>query len=259
MMNFQNFDYSQYQEVNKQQSTLIPEDWNFKNDSNYTLILEHVWDELGNDYLNIIKKNFKKFYESNLDILKNICNLNDKYGKTNKYQMGDFMICSPTNMRYLAQTLFILEDMKKYNLNNIDIIEIGGGYGGLCFFVHNIAPLYEININSYTIVDLLEPSLLQEKYLNALNIDNVQFYQIDNFKNLKNNSFLISNYALSELTKELQNEYTEKIINPYTKFGFLAWNFIPVYNFVENSIIEENSQYRELEGECYVRYYPSNS
>ena len=51
--------------------------------------------------------------------------------------------------------------MKKYKLNNIDIIEIGG-YGGLCLFIHNIAPLYEININSYTIFDLLEPSLLQK-------------------------------------------------------------------------------------------------
>jgi len=254
-----NINYSPYLEVIKQQLTLIPEDWNFKNDLNYTLILEHVSYELGNNYLNIIKKEFLKFYESNFDILKNICDLNDKYGKTNKYQMGDFMICSPTNMRYLAQTLLILEDMKKYNLNNVDIIEIGGGYGGLCFFIHSIAPLYEININSYTIFDLLEASLLQEKYLNALKIDNVQFYQIDNFKNLKNNSFLISNYAFSELSKDIRIEYTEKIINPYTKFGFLLWNFIPVYNFVENSIIEENRKYTELGGDCYVRYYPPNS
>lgn len=145
--------------------------------------------------------------------------------------------------------------MKKYKLNNVDIIEIGGGYGGLCFFVHSIAPLYEINITSYTIFDLLEPSLLQEKYLNALNIEKVKFCQIDNFNNLKNNSFLISNYAFSEINIELQSEYTEKIINPYTIYGFLAWNAIPVYDFVDNSIIEKE----EYHNDCHVRYYPKSN
>ena len=152
------------------------------------------------------------------------------------------MTCSPSNLRYLLHSLLILEDMKKYKLNNVDIIEIGGGYGGLCFFIHSIAQLYEININSYTIFDLLEPSLLQEKYLNVLNIEKVDFCQLDNFNNLKNNSFLISNYAFSEISKELQTEYIEKIINPYTTFGFLTWNFISVYDFVENSIIEKRKR-----------------
>lgn len=247
--------YSRYQQAIKSQLILNKEELNFKNDSNYTYMLEHVDNNLGHKYLHTIKNNFKQFYESNFEFLKNICHLNDKYGKTNKYQMKDFMTCSPTNIRYLLHTLLILEDMKKYKLNNVDIIEIGGGYGGLCFFIHSIAPLYEINITSYTIFDLLEPSLLQEKYLNALNIEKVKFCQIDNFNNLKNNSFLISNYAFSEIPIELQTEYTEKIINPYTIYGFLAWNAIPVYDFVDNSIIVKE----ETHHDCYVRYYPNSN
>lgn len=149
--------------------------------------------------------------------------------------------------------------MKKYKLNNVDIIEIGGGYGGLCFFIHNIAPLYEININSYTIFDLLEASLLQEKYLNALNIKKTYFYQLDNFHNLKNNSFLISTYAFSEIPMSIQKEYSKKIINQKTNFGFIAWNKIPVYNFVENSIIEKEREYplTHQSQNYYVRYYPT--
>ena len=61
------------------------------------------------------------------------------YGKTNKHPFEDFMACSPTNLRWIYYSLLILEDMKKYKLNNIDIIEIGSSYGGLCFFIHNIA------------------------------------------------------------------------------------------------------------------------
>ena len=255
--------YLKYQDAIKKQLDLNPEEWNFKNNNNYKEILEHIDHNLGKQYLNIIKNNFKQFYESNFDTLKNICNLNDKYGKTTKYQFENFITCSPTNLRYLLHSLLFLEDIKKYKLNNIDIIEIGGGYGGLCFFIHNIAPLYEININSYTIFDLLEASLLQEKYLNMLNIKKVKFCQLDNFNNLKNNSFLISNYAFSEISKELQTKYIEKIINPYTTFGFLVWNFIDVYNFVENSIIEKETEYPQSQygktSNYYVRYYPTSN
>lgn len=250
--------YYKYQEAIKTQLTLNPEEWNFKNNRNYMQILEHVGPSQGQQYLNIIKEKFKTLYESNFDTLKKICELNDKYGKTNKHQYKNFMTCSPTNLRYILQTLLILEDMKKYKLNNVDIIEIGGGYGGLCFFMYNLAALYEININSYTIFDLLEASRLQEKYLNALNIKNVQLCQLDSFNNLKNNSFLISNYAFSEITKELQIKYIEKIINPYTIFGFLAWNMIPVYDFVKNSIIEKEQEYPLTSPiNYYVRYYPN--
>jgi hypothetical protein len=250
--------YKTYQDAIKEQINLNPEDWNFKSNSIYTIVLEHVSESQGLQYLNVIKDKFETFYKLNIETLKNMCSLNDKYGKTNKFHHENFMVCSPTNLRYILHSLLILEDMKKYKLDNVDIIEIGGGYGGLCFFIYNIATLYGININSYTIFDLLEPSLLQEKYLNSLDIKGVKFYQLDNFNNIKNNSFLISNYAFSEISKELQMEYIEKIINPYTSFGFLAWNFIPVYNFVENSIIEKEE---EIPLTCYnnyyVRYYPN--
>jgi hypothetical protein len=36
--------------------------------------------------------------------------------------------------------------MQKHNLNNIDIIEIGGGYGGLSFYLHHMSRLFNITI-----------------------------------------------------------------------------------------------------------------
>ena len=128
--------------------------------------------------------------------------------------------------------------MSNHKLNNLDIIEIGGGYGGLSLFMHKISPLFKINITSYTIIDLPEISLLQKTYLDALDMSkNMHFYNINNYKNLKENSFLISNYAYSEISIELQQEYTEKILNPYISYGFLVWNYIEIYDFIKSKII----------------------
>ena len=51
-----------------------------------------------------------------------------------KYNYKDFGTCSPTNLRYIYQSMLILKFMKEKLLNNVNVIEIGGGYGGLCFF-----------------------------------------------------------------------------------------------------------------------------
>lgn len=255
--------YKRYTDfIKNTQLKLKPDEWNFKNCDDYTYMLEHVDYKQGNEYLKVIKDKFNIFYKKNLDLLRILCNLNDKYGKTQKFNYPNFMDCSPSNLRYILLSLLILQDIKEHKLNSIDIIEIGGGYGGLCFFINNLAPLFEINIKSYTIFDLLEASLLQEKYLSELNIKDTNFYQLDNFPDLKDNSFLISTYAFSEISMDIQKEYTEKIINKKCKFGFVAWNNIPVYDFVENSIIDKEGEYPQTAPEgtnYYVRYYPKST
>ena len=95
--------------------------------------------------------------------------------------------------------------------------------------------------------------------MNLLNIKNFNCFQIDSFKNLKKNSFLISNYAFSEITHELQKEYINKIINPYTKYGFLTWNFIKVYEFVDQSVIHKITEYPRNDfnnRNFYVYFHP---
>ena len=124
--------------------------------------------------------------------------------------------------------------MKECKLNNIDIIEIGGGYGGLCFFIYKLAFMFDITINTYSIFDLEMPLILQKKYLEKNNIVNVNFVNLTNITNLNKNSFLISNYAFSEISMDLQKQYTEQVLNPYTSHGFLTWNFIDVYNFIDD-------------------------
>ena len=150
--------------------------------------------------------------------------------------------------------------MQKHNLNNIDIIEIGGGYGGLSFYLHHMSLLFNITIKSYTIFDLPDISKLQKVYLEALNADNdMNFYQIDNYKDLKPNSFLIANYSYSEIAMHLQKEYTKKILNPYVSYGFLVWNFIPIYDFIDNKIISSELEVPDTSGNAtnyYITFIP---
>ncbi len=152
-------------------------------------------------------------------------------------------------------SLLILTHIKEnILLSSVDIIEIGGGYGGLCFFLHKMAPLLDIKISSYTIFDLPEVIQLQEKYLKSLQISNVNYCHLNKFEDLKSNSFLVSNYAFSEISKVLQEQYIDKIIKPYVTNGFLAWNCIPVYKFCEQNITKEKEFPLTHETNFYVKF-----
>ena len=218
-------------------------DWYFKSDNNYKEILEHVNYSQGIEYLIEINKKYKNFITDNKEYLINICNLNDLYGKTEIENFENFCQCSPSNLRYIFHSLLIIDHIKQKSLSNVDIIEIGGGYGGLCLFIYKLSKLFDITINSYTIFDLPEPMMLQKEYLSIHNININTINLFDDFT-LNKNSFLISNYAYSEISMELQKIYTQKVLNPYVSSGFLVWNsFDGVYNFMDNINIVSEKEY----------------
>lgn len=233
-------DYNEYIRVVKFQNLMMDFELSFKSNTIYKTILEHTDIISANNYLMHIKNEFGQFYSNNKQELIDLCYNNDKYGKPQKYNIDDFCSCSPSNIRYIYHSLLILTNIQKNKLNNIDIVEIGGGYGGLCYFIYNIAKFFSIKINSYTIFDIKEITILQKRYLKLNGID-INTYHISDNWTINSNSYLISNYAFSEIPKDLQIEYTEKILNRYISYGFLVWNFIPVYNFIKDKqfIIED--------------------
>jgi len=209
---------------------------NFKKDPNYTYMLEHVDYNKGREYLNCIISNFNGFFTANKAHLIGLCSMNDMIGNPNKYDYEGFTSCSPTNLRYLYQTLLILKFVKENNIDAIDFIEIGGGYGGLCFYIHKVSELLDIKVSSYTIFDLKEVCEFQKKYLQSLKI-NVNTAQLDSEYDLRSDSFLISNYAFSEISRPLQDLYKKDILDVYISFGFLCWNNIDLYDFIDNKNI----------------------
>ena len=127
----------------------------------------------------------------NKNYLIELCFLNDLYGKTIKAKFDDFTQCSPSNLRYILHSLLVLDYMKKISLNNINVVEIGGGYGGLAFFINKIAPLVGVEIDSYIVFDLYEATLLTKKYLEALEVE-VQTFQLDSFEALPEPCFKVN-------------------------------------------------------------------
>ena len=225
---------------------------NFKSNNDYRHILEHVCVEQGLEYLKLIKNEFN--IEDNKIL--NFVNLNDKIGNPIKNQIMNFS-CSPTSLRYIYHSLLILKHVKNLNINNLKIVEIGAGYGGLCLALNFFKDDFNIIIEEYNIIDLDLVLKLQQKYLNNFKLDfNVNFiYANTHGKTLENNNyFLISNYCYSEIDEYNRMNY-DNFLFPKVKNGFITWNHLPIVSlpspFIFNSEVE-----RPLTGQYnkYVRF-----
>ena len=250
-------DYKEYERIIKFQNLMMDFELSFKSNKVYQTILEHTNQASGIFYLNSIKSEFATIYNNNKKQIIDLCLQNDTYGKPSVVRFNNFCMCSPSNLKYIYHSLIILSNIQTNKLYEVDIIEIGGGYGGLCFFIHNLSKLFNIKIKSYTIFDLKEVSILQKRYVKLHGID-INTYHIDDIWTLNSNSYLISNYAFSEIPNELQKQYTERILNKYISYGFLIWNFIPLYDFIENKkIIVENERPSEVSTNKFVYITPT--
>lgn len=186
---------------------------NFKTNREYNGILEHVSIEQGELYLSYIKNNFIGF-ENYLEKFKK----NDLFGGSKVHNYEEIGKISPSTLRYIK----VLCDLKNLfgDLNNKKIIEIGVGYGGQCLITNQY-----YSPSEYVLVDLDEALMLSDKYLNKNEI-NHRIVDINSIKDLDEDfDLVISNYAYSELDKNLQDLYYEKIIKK-SKHGYFTLNFI---------------------------------
>jgi hypothetical protein len=185
----------------------------FKSNPVYKGILEHVSTEQGKLYLDYINSNF-----TDLDSFIGTFKKNDIYGGTTLSNYERIGNISPSTLRYIK----VLSDINNLfgNLDNKKVVEIGVGYGGQCFVLSQY-----YNINEYSLIDLDETLLLTDKYLNKLDVSH-RVINIDNISDLDEEfDLVISNYAYSELSRELQDLYYEKIIKK-SKNGYFTYNFI---------------------------------
>tara|TARA_Y100000310_G_C20698691_1_gene827711 strand:+ start:4875 stop:5738 length:864 start_codon:yes stop_codon:yes gene_type:complete len=205
----------------------------FKQNPNYTYELEHTSPPLGEHYITLLKKEHEEDIKKiNWDNVR----LNDKYGGTNKYQFSklepycgkDFGF-SPTTIGYLYLALRMVNSLKEKDIKEVDVFEIGCGYGGQCFLFNIVADFLEVTVNSYNLVDLKYPILLQKKYLSLAMPRNkkFRFWPCDEYNMWKgetgNVDYVISNYALSEMSSEWGERYIESIIKK-AKHGFFQFN-----------------------------------
>lgn len=216
-------DYNSYLKVCKEAVENDEVFKDFKRHSDYTPILEHITFSQGLSYLEEIKQNSPY-------LLKYINRFatNDNYGNPYIYYYGELGISiSPTTLRYIK----VLADLMSLFgcLNSIDIIEIGGGYGGQCKIIYNW-----VKPKSYTLIDLPEVLALSEKYLKQQNIGTIILRNIDDPEEI-HYDLCISNYAFTEIGRNYQNFYAEKIIKNSDK-GYITCNFIVSENLTKEEI-----------------------
>ena len=185
---------------------------NFKQNNIYKNILEHVSNEIGSEYLKIIKKQTPSIIKK-IDKVK----INDLVGGSNLVDYKGVGHVSPSSLRYAKVLSDILVLFKKKKFKKI--AEIGTGYGGQFLIFDQF-----LDFSNYYLFDLKEVLLFCEKYLdNYLIRNSFKTLHINNFNGEEKFDLVISNYAFSELPSELQKIYLRKVIK-LSKRGYLTMN-----------------------------------
>lgn len=186
--------------------------YNFKRDHNYRKIIEHVTKNEGLQYLQILEKRNDGILEK---ALKTVF-VSDDLGNPIKffYDGYDFPF-SPTTLRYTK----VASDLKQLFGENLKTVaEIGCGYGGQTLvndhlLKFNFVKLFDLSIVNKLIERYLESHLLKSTYkTTTINKELVSKYEL-----------VISNYAFSELPRELQIIFINKVLSQ-SRRGYLTMN-----------------------------------
>ena len=173
--------------------------------------LDHVTIEQGNSYISEILKIggwSKKFTAVLLQL--------DNVGGPRKYIFKPYGKFSPTLLRYLK----VYMDLEKNfgSLEKLKIAEIGIGFGGQASLISLLS-----KPSSYTLYDIPPVLELAQKFIEKVGAPG-NFTFIDG-RNPEPSypDLAISNYAFSELNREVQNQYLQNVILNSTR-GYITWN-----------------------------------
>jgi hypothetical protein len=214
----------------------------FRRCHEYRQILEHVSVELGSQYLDAIKS----FGFSDGELKKKIDTMRafNRIGGAEKFHYKNLGWLAPSLLRYLKVDAEI--ESLFGHLNNYKVCEIGGGFGGQYYVSSRLH-----KFQSWTIFDLPQVLQLQRKFLEScgdVRPGEVIFKSgieiLPEFGDL-----LISNYAFSELAREVQEKYADWIFNNFSS-GYITWNTLSeskLGGFKLNELLESHNQLQVLE------------
>jgi len=211
----------------------------FRSNRKYRQILEHVSKSQGHEYRRECELGTSKLKEmiAEVDFL-NTCGLPLVY----IYPRLGFL--SPTTLRYCK--VFCELNRLFPNIAEMNIAEIGGGFGGQAAVLRKLS-----GFKSYKIYDLPEVHELQLKFLKTNNVESGVLYADGRLAPSGKFDLVISNYAVSELQPELQVAYFENVIKSSAR-GYLTWNLISqnrlgglsvneVIKYIPSAIVTEES------------------
>ena len=180
----------------------------------YVETLEHVNREQGAAYIDVIRRD-------NPDILDETpgrYHANDTLGSPLLYEYPGTGRVSPVTLRYLK----VVSDLRRLfgDLSGFNIVEIGVGYGGQCRLITGYWPDV-----TYTLIDLAPALALANRYLTELGTGATLRFEPPNEVQARPYDLCISNYAFSELSRPVQEEYVTSVVSRSQR-GYMTCNFV---------------------------------
>jgi len=206
----------------------------FRRNRNYMRILEHVDVRLASDYLDIIQDKYGLSEDIIMDL---VGPLQQEGGPILRKLKKLSSPISTTALRYLKVALDIKE---RYGAEMGRVVEIGCGFGGQAILLDKIT-----RIKSYTFIDLWQVNMLIRRFIenSSLSCD----YAVATIRDLKLREdkwdIIISNYAFSELKRECQQQYVEKVLLN-ARHGYMTMNsgFGGKFGGIHNMRVDELTQ-----------------
>ena len=176
-------------------------------------MLDHVSLEQGRAYLSYIAGSYPQLLSAEkIKIVKEI----DSLGNPLSFSFPRYGNFSPTILRYIK----VLGDLENYfgDIREFVIAEIGVGFGGQSLILNRLA-----GVDSYVLYDLPPVMNLASRFISE-NAENFPIVKIDGRgPRCERADLLISNYAFSELSREIQVSYIENVILKANR-GYITWN-----------------------------------
>lgn len=229
---------------------------NFKRNPDYTKILEHCVPRCAEKMLDKLLSN-DNLLPNDKERLWNGIRENDRIGNPVKHDFRlifekygyDFWkdeeyIFSPSTIQYVYQAFHIIQ---KINKKGMRIVEIGGGYGGLCYILQTLCYFYDISISDYTIIDLPDISKHQKKYLddvlsrsyNMTNQPNIKFVSNTEVDSTQQYDLCISIFSLGEFARSIIDSYYRDVLKK-SEHTYLWWNLSPIPEYLKNFHFEKS-------------------
>lgn len=183
----------------------------FRSYFGYRQILEHVTYSQGLQYLNRIRE---------LDLVSNeeIYSLPhlDVIGKPRVFDYEELGYKSPTTLRYFS----VASELREIFGTNLgeNIAEIGAGFGGQAIVLDKL-----FKIGSVTIFDLPDVNTLISSFVRQFDCKSKFYFKSEPERLNPKIDFVMSNYAFSELPRELQLTYIEELLTQSPK-GYMIMN-----------------------------------
>jgi putative sugar O-methyltransferase len=172
----------------------------FRSNAKYANILISGVKWHGEKYLERVQNELPELLDKLDDFRKN-----DSVGSPQVFKYGEHGNFSPQTLRYMNTLLELKQKFGK--MNNWSIVELGGGYGGLC---HTI--FCDVPYRKYTFYEVPPAVKLAQKVLEELKVKRVTFREPEDFDDSEIHDLFISEYTLSEFDEEGIELYLNRLV-----------------------------------------------